>query len=201
VRPKPGSPCSPLSVATPPVSSHATEWQEAKLQRSRHRAPVPSVYTTASSWWTARPGPSPSCEDLVHRIILGYFIDLAERSLDSWEINTRSRFLHSDAWCLKNNSRYTPSHYQKLQIGPYNFLSPYLCNRNSDFGDSCAKILKITFSFISCNHITHVCCSLLIDCVCFALGNIVLESFFEDFQDQAFEESQIFFAEQQGKCP
>jgi hypothetical protein len=27
------------------------------------------------------------------------------------------------------------------------------------------------------------------------------EPFFEDFQDQAFEESQIFFAEQQGKYP
>jgi hypothetical protein len=29
----------------------------------------------------------------------------------------------------------------------------------------------------------------------------MLESFFEDFQDQAFEESRIFFAEQQGKYP
>jgi hypothetical protein len=27
------------------------------------------------------------------------------------------------------------------------------------------------------------------------------EPFFEDFQDQAFEESQFFFVEQQGKCP
>jgi hypothetical protein len=33
------------------------------------------------------------------------------------------------------------------------------------------------------------------------LGNAVPETFFEDFQDQAFEESQFFFAEQQGKCP
>jgi hypothetical protein len=33
------------------------------------------------------------------------------------------------------------------------------------------------------------------------LGNTVLEPFFEDFQDQAFEESQFFFVEQQGKCP
>jgi hypothetical protein len=30
----------------------------------------------------------------------------------------------------------------------------------------------------------------------FALGNIVMESFSEDFQDQAFEESQLFFADQ-----
>jgi hypothetical protein len=29
----------------------------------------------------------------------------------------------------------------------------------------------------------------------------VLEPFFKDFQDQAFEESQFFFAEQEGKCP
>jgi hypothetical protein len=33
------------------------------------------------------------------------------------------------------------------------------------------------------------------------LGNNVSEPFFEDLQDQAFEESQIFFVEQQGKCP
>jgi hypothetical protein len=33
----------------------------------------------------------------------------------------------------------------------------------------------------------------------FALGNIVSGPFIEDFQDQAFEESQFFFAEQQGK--
>jgi hypothetical protein len=38
-------------------------------------------------------------------------------------------------------------------------------------------------------------------CVYFVLGNIVPEPFFEDFQDQAFEESQLFFAEHQGKCP
>jgi hypothetical protein len=27
------------------------------------------------------------------------------------------------------------------------------------------------------------------------------EPFFEDLQDQAFQESQFFFVEQQGKCP
>jgi hypothetical protein len=27
------------------------------------------------------------------------------------------------------------------------------------------------------------------------------EPFFEDFQDQAFEESKFFFAERQDKCP
>jgi hypothetical protein len=31
--------------------------------------------------------------------------------------------------------------------------------------------------------------------------NAVPELFFEDFQDQAFEDSPFFFAEQQGKCP
>jgi hypothetical protein len=41
----------------------------------------------------------------------------------------------------------------------------------------------------------------LIACVCFTMGNIVPEPFFEDFQDQAFEESQLFFADQQGKSP
>jgi hypothetical protein len=33
------------------------------------------------------------------------------------------------------------------------------------------------------------------------LGNAVPEPFFEDIQDQTFEESQLFFADQQGKLP
>jgi hypothetical protein len=41
----------------------------------------------------------------------------------------------------------------------------------------------------------------LIDYVCFMLGDVVPEPFFEDFQDQTFEESQFFFAKQQDKCP
>jgi hypothetical protein len=33
------------------------------------------------------------------------------------------------------------------------------------------------------------------------LGNAVPEPFFDDFQDQAFEKSQLFFMDQQGKLP
>jgi hypothetical protein len=35
----------------------------------------------------------------------------------------------------------------------------------------------------------------------FALGNVVPEPFNDDFHDQAFEESQHFFTDQQGKLP
>jgi hypothetical protein len=41
----------------------------------------------------------------------------------------------------------------------------------------------------------------LIACVCFLIGNAVPGPFFEDFQDQAFEESQLLFVDQQGKLP
>jgi hypothetical protein len=34
-----------------------------------------------------------------------------------------------------------------------------------------------------------------------ALGSIVPEPFAEDFQEQAFDESQFLFVEQQSKCP
>jgi hypothetical protein len=97
-----------------------------------------------------------------------------------------------DPQIFKNNSRYTPCCYQKLQIGPNKFLSPHVCNRNSNFSDSCAKILIINSSFILCIHLTHVCCILLTDCICFVLDNAMPEPFFEDFHDQAFEESQFF---------
>jgi hypothetical protein len=97
-----------------------------------------------------------------------------------------------DPQIFKNNSRYTPCCYQKLQIGPNKFLSPYVCNCNSNFSDSCAKILIINSSFILCIHLMHVCCILLTDCICFVLDNAMPEPFFEDFHDQAFEESQFF---------
>jgi hypothetical protein len=34
-----------------------------------------------------------------------------------------------------------------------------------------------------------------------ALGNSVVEPLFEDFQEQVFEEPEVFFNKQQGKCP
>jgi hypothetical protein len=54
-----------------------------------------------------------------------------------------------------------------------------------------------SFAFIN----TYFFCILLIDCICFVLGNVVPEPFSEDFHDQAFEESQVFFVDQQGKLP
>jgi hypothetical protein len=152
VRPESGSPCSPLSVLPPPASFQVPEWPEAKLQRARRRALVPPR-------WTVRPGPDPSRVDSVHWIIhckIIRYSELFQRSckkVPGLFVNQPAiQILYLDPWSLKTNSRYTPSHYQKLQIGPYNFLSPYLCNRNSDFGDSCAKILRITSSFILCIH-------------------------------------------------
>jgi hypothetical protein len=103
--------------------------------------------------------------------------------LPFFTINPQSTNFHEDPLIFKNISRYRPSHFQKLQIGPYNFFSPYLCNRNSDFGYSCAKILKILQSFISC---IDNSCLLRIE---FTLGNVVPEPFFEDSQDQAIEKS------------
>jgi hypothetical protein len=35
----------------------------------------------------------------------------------------------------------------------------------------------------------------------FTVGNVVPEPLIEDLQEQAFEEAQLFFADQQGKSP
>jgi hypothetical protein len=37
--------------------------------------------------------------------------------------------------------------------------------------------------------------------VCFALGNSVMEPLFEEFQEEVFEDPEVFFSEQQSKCP
>jgi hypothetical protein len=49
--------------------------------------------------------------------------------------------------------------------------------------------------------IIHVCCILIDYVYTSRLDNAVPEPFFEDFQFQAFEESQLFFADQQRKLP
>jgi hypothetical protein len=41
----------------------------------------------------------------------------------------------------------------------------------------------------------------LIACVYFTIGNGVSEPLLEDLQDQTFEESQLFFTDQQGTSP
>jgi hypothetical protein len=72
--------------------------------------------------------------------------------LSLFVIKPQSLNFQKDPLIFKNNFRYIPSHFQKLQKGPHNFFSPYLRNRNSDFSDSCAKIFRITCSFILCIH-------------------------------------------------
>jgi hypothetical protein len=119
----------------------------------------------------------------------------ARRPLGFFVIKLQSPNFQEDPWFSKIFPNISLATFQKFQIGPYNFFFPYLWNRNSDFGDSLPKILGITSSFILCIHLTHACCILLIDSVCFALGNTVPEPFFKDFQVQAFKESQFFFAE------
>jgi hypothetical protein len=125
-----------------------------------HHGPVPLV---VHEWWA---------ESIMfsfrkinpHRKIPTNFV---VSPLPFCEIKPRSTNFQEDPLIFESNSRYS-------------FFLPYICNRNSDFGDSCAKIFRIIQTFISCIHNT---CLLH---VCFTLGNAVPEPFFEDFQDQAF---------------
>jgi hypothetical protein len=67
---------------------------------------------------------------------------------------------------------------ENLWKKPQNFKPSYLFNHNFKF---CIHNIYMFVAFIDC-------------CVCLVLGNIVSEPFAEDFQNQAFEESQFFFA-------
>jgi hypothetical protein len=53
-------------------------------------------------------------------------------------------------------------------------------------------------AFIHNNCLLHC---IYLSIMCFAFGNFVPELLFEDFQEHVFEESEVFFGEQQGKCP
>jgi hypothetical protein len=86
--------------------------------------------------------PQPKIQSSFAKIPLSFFV-----------IKPQSTNFQEDPLIFKNNSRYSHSHFQKLQIGSYNFFLPYLRNNNSDFSDSCAKILRISSSFILCIHL------------------------------------------------
>jgi hypothetical protein len=53
-------------------------------------------------------------------------------------------------------------------------------------------------AFIHDNCLLHF---IYLSIMCLALGNSMPELLFEDFQDQDFEESEVSFSGQQGKCP
>jgi hypothetical protein len=59
-------------------------------------------------------------------------------------------------------------------------------------------IILSIHAFILNNCLLHC---IYLSIACFALGNPILESLFEDFQEKVFEEPELFFSEQQGKCP
>jgi hypothetical protein len=64
------------------------------------------------------------------------------------------------------------------------------------------KFLEFTalsiLAFLHDNCLLHY---IYLSIVFFALGNSMPEPLFEDFQEQVFEESEVFFSGQQDKCP
>jgi hypothetical protein len=137
---------SPLLVATLAASRHGPERPLSRAPVSHCRRPLwspwwnhglatparftePWTKSTTFSHWKIIPKPENSCH-------------FTKKPLYLFDINPQSR--------------YSPSHFLKLQIGPYNFFLSYLCNRNSKSSDSCAKIIRITSSFILCIHLIYV---------------------------------------------
>jgi hypothetical protein len=51
---------------------------------------------------------------------------------------------------------------------------------------------------LSLNHCSRIS---TMSIVCFALGNSMPEPLFKDFQEQVFEESEVFLSGQHDKCP
>jgi hypothetical protein len=70
--------------------------------------------------------------------------------------------------------------FPNYQFRPLNFNHLYLINRNSESGDSCAKILRIISAFSS------ICCIYVI--VCLSVKRIIPELTYEDFQKHVYED-------------
>jgi hypothetical protein len=79
-----------------------------------------------------------------------------------------------------------PLEPSKSKFSTHNFFVPYLFNRNSESGDSYAKILRIISSFSSIYSYAYDCCICVI--VCLSVKRIVPEPMYEDFQEQVYED-------------
>jgi hypothetical protein len=159
---------SPGRVASPPSAHHPRgkpPWPGAAVRQSSGMAlPSATVESTVEPW-TGHPCVVHQPMDRVHHLFpletnskTRKFLPLYKEALYLFDINPQSTDFQEAPQIFKNNSLYSPSHFQNLQIGPYNFFSPYLCNRNSKSSDSCGKILRITSSFILCIHLIYVHC-------------------------------------------
>jgi hypothetical protein len=89
--------------------------------------------------------------------------------------------------------------FPKHRFRPLNFNHLYLFNRNSESGDSCAKILRIT-SCISSSYLYSYYFSICL-IVCLSVRRICFEADEWRLQDQVYEDSHLFFSKQWGKCP
>jgi hypothetical protein len=143
------------------------------LRWARHRAPVPSVRATVGPRWTARPGPGPPRVDSVHGNIhckIIHYSRLFQRFCKKVPgllgNQPTVQILHSDPWFLKNNSKGVPSHGKIHKNSPETSKFYIFSTGTPNLVILVPKILRITSSFILCIHLTHVCCILLIDCMC-----------------------------------
>jgi hypothetical protein len=94
------------------------------------------------------------------------FADFALKPLGFFEINPRSMIFVVRSEIQKIFTKRSLASEKIHKNSPQNFKNSYLSSHNSKSSDSCAKILRITSYFFLCIHITHVCCILLIDCMC-----------------------------------
>jgi hypothetical protein len=133
------------------------------------------------------------------------------------------RLFHLDPWTLSKlhfgHYLFTPNPpnilsfqvchwiFPKYRFHPLNFNLSYLFNRNSESGDSCTKILRITSSFSLSYSYSYNCCI----CVIVWLSIRGIHSAtdiwrlprwsIKGFQDQVYEDSVLSFLKQWGKCP
>jgi hypothetical protein len=128
-----------------------------------HHGPVASsprhrvIHAGPSPWSQSMArGPTPHIFPLENNSKPNNPHDFAESPLYLFNIKSWPATFRTKPQKFKNNYRLTLATFQKLQIGLCNFLSPYLCNRNYDFIDSHAKMLRVTSSFILCIHLTLV---------------------------------------------
>jgi hypothetical protein len=130
---------------------------------------VPTVRAGVGPWWTER-------ARLVHGFIrwkLIHYSDYLEiLQRDPWTFVKRTHGPHFADFALR------PLEFSEINPRSMNFsvrseIQKIFTKRSlasEKSSDSCAKIFRITSSFFLCIHITHVCCILLIDCMCLLHG-------------------------------
>jgi hypothetical protein len=142
------TPLAPPCPAHPPPPSPESTGEPYAMRHALLSTPQSTMDPSCAAWSTRHGHGRPRYFLLKNKSPTQIPHHIPKNPLHLSEIKPRSTEIPTGTLEFKNISKNTPSHFPKITNRSLKLFWPYLHNRNSDFGDSYAKILRITSYFM-----------------------------------------------------